>query len=118
MCSSDLADALAVDDPARLHPLGHDDAVAAWWQSWRARLADERQPIAESVSRLRQANPALVPRNHQVEAALEAALAGDLAPFERLRQACARPFDDDPAMADLAEPPGAAQWQYRTFCGT
>jgi hypothetical protein len=29
-----------------------------------------------------------------------------------------RPFDDQPEHAELAEPPGDDQWQYRTFCGT
>jgi hypothetical protein len=30
----------------------------------------------------------------------------------------ARPFDEQPADADLAAPPGDEQWSYRTFCGT
>ena len=68
---------------------------------------------------MRQANPAFVPRNRSVEAVIAAAIErGDFAPFERLGRILARPFDDQPDAADVAEPPPADQQNYRTFCGT
>ncbi len=54
---------------------------------------------------MRRANPAFIPRNHNVEAALAAAVEGDLAPFERLHAVLSRPYDDQPESADLATPP-------------
>ena len=42
----------------------------------------------------------------------------DFAPFEVLAAVLARPYDDQPEHAHLAEPPGADQRDYRTFCGT
>ena len=56
-------------------------------------------------SAMRRVNPAFIPRNHRVEAAIEAALGGDFAPFEQLHSALARPYDDQPAFAGYAEPP-------------
>ena len=67
---------------------------------------------------MRTANPAFIPRNHRIEEMIEAARNGDFAPFERLNAVLARPYDDQPENADLTEPPGAEQHDYRTFCGT
>ena len=49
---------------------------------------------------------------------ITAATLGDLAPLERLMRVLAHPYDEQPAEAALAEPPGEQQWRYRTFCGT
>jgi uncharacterized protein YdiU (UPF0061 family) len=64
-------------------------------------------------------NPIYIPRNHLVEEALEAATDGDLAPFERLVDVLARPFDERPGLEAYAEPaPAAFAAEYCTFCGT
>ena len=60
----------------------------------------------------------MIPRNHQVEAALAAAAAGDLQPFESLLAAVRRPFDDGPAQRAFIAPPEAGQRVTQTFCGT
>jgi uncharacterized protein YdiU (UPF0061 family) len=94
-------------------------ALAPWLARWRARWAQEGE-AAEVARRLRAANPWLIPRNHGVEAALQAASDdGDLAPFQRLLAALQRPFEERLDDADLAEPaPPAVAACYRTFCGT
>jgi uncharacterized protein YdiU (UPF0061 family) len=94
------------------------DAFRAWSERWRARRDAEGTSDEASSAIMRRANPAFIPRNHRIEAMIAAARAGDLAPFERLHQVLARPYDDQPDHAELAEPPGDDQWQYRTFCGT
>jgi uncharacterized protein YdiU (UPF0061 family) len=97
------------------------DAAGQWLERWQRRLAAEARAPGADAAALRSANPALIPRNHQVEAALAAATDGaDLQPFERLLQAVRRPFDDVPqADASLAEPaPQDFTRGYRTFCGT
>ena len=68
---------------------------------------------------MRRTNAAFIPRNHRVEEAIEAAVRrGDFEPFDVLTDVLARPYDDQPDFAYLADPPGAAQRAYRTFCGT
>lgn len=69
---------------------------------------------------MRRVNPIYIPRNHQVEAALAAAVEGDdLAPFERLLQVLESPFDQRAADGAFAEPAPPEQTAcYRTFCGT
>ena len=67
---------------------------------------------------MRSVNPAYIPRNHRVEAALVAAAEEDYAPFEELLLVLARPFEDRPEYAAYAEPPAAEQRVCQTFCGT
>lgn len=94
-------------------------AFMHWAEAWRHRLAAERTSPAERAAAMRKANPAFIPRNHRVEEALEAAMSrGDLAPFETLVRVLAKPYEDQPDAAHLAEPPGAEQHGYKTFCGT
>ena len=104
---------LATGGPARdqfLDPTAFD----AWEAEWRKRLETEEEPQA----RMRAANPAFIPRNHRMEQMIEAAVAGDFAPFERLVEVLSRPFEDQPEAADLARPPEPSEVVHQTFCGT
>ena len=97
-------------DVRLLRPLFDDfSKMDAWLPRWRARAGDG------AAQRLAQANPAVIPRNHQVEAALTAATDGDMAPFHALLAAIQAPFSEaEPFM--LPAPTGFGQ--YVTFCGT
>lgn len=89
-------------------------AFGGWARDWRDRLAREPDPAAVMAK----ANPAYIPRNHQVEAAIHAAVAGDPAPFERLNRVLAHPYQEQDGAADLALAPKAGEEVRRTFCGT
>jgi uncharacterized protein YdiU (UPF0061 family) len=78
-----------------------------------ARHAAQGGPDRDAMAR---ANPRLIPRNHQIEAMIVAAVAGDFAPFRRLNEALANPFVAPPA--DLAAPPAPHEEVAATFCGT
>ncbi|GAB1363181.1 hypothetical protein MASR1M32_24170 [Rhodobacter sp.] len=100
----------AVTGEGLLRPLFPDfTAMAAWLPRWRARLAPD------AAARLAAANPAVIPRNHRVEEALEAATAGDMAPFTALLAAVTRPFEANEAYM-LPAPSGFGR--YVTYCGT
>ncbi len=54
---------------------------------------------------MRAANPAFIPRNHVVEAALDAAVwRQDLQPFEDLLDVVSRPYEDRPNLERYATP--------------
>jgi serine/tyrosine/threonine adenylyltransferase len=93
-------------------------AFREWAERWRARMVSETVSPADRAAAMRRANPAFIPRNHRVEEALAAAHHEDFAPFEALSRALARPYDDQPELAHLAEPPAVPNEDYRTFCGT
>lgn len=108
------------DSDAVVRPLfKNPDAYDAWSLRWRERLARAPQDATARRAAMRLANPAYIPRNHRVEAALAAAVEReDFAPFEELLKVLARPYEDRPEFAAYAEPPPSDGRVYRTFCGT
>ncbi len=94
------------------------NAFHEWAAPWRRRLAsDERTPQARAQA-MRRENPAFIPRNHRIEQAIAAGGRGDFRPFETLVRLLARPFDDQPELAELANPPLPDERVQQTFCGT
>ena len=89
-------------------------AFDGWHDQWRARIAAEPEPHAV----MQAANPAYIPRNHQIEAAIAAAVGGNHGPFHRLTRVLAQPFTDQPGAEDLALAPHPEEEVRRTFCGT
>ena len=85
-----------------------------WARRWQDRLAEEVAPEA----RMRGANPAVIARNHRVEAAIQAATQGDLGPFHTLNRILATPFELAPEDAEYARAPSEDEQVQRTFCGT
>jgi serine/tyrosine/threonine adenylyltransferase len=115
-----LADAARDSDNDSVRQLFADpSAYDEWAVRWRQRIADEPQSAAERFASMRAVNPAFIPRNHRVEAVIEAATnRDDYAPFEELLTVLANPFEDQPEFAGYAEPPKPEQRVLQTFCGT
>ncbi|MBC2581665.1 YdiU family protein [Clostridium sp. DJ247] len=92
---------------------------AQWRELWQARL-DRQQETKDSSHQLMQSsNPALIPRNHRVEEALEAAVKhGDYSVMERFLNVLSRPYAHSPEQAEYSTLPAKSECPYRTFCGT
>jgi uncharacterized protein YdiU (UPF0061 family) len=68
---------------------------------------------------MRSANPLFIPRNHLVEAALDAAIRRqDFKPFQELLEAVSRPFEERPGLERYAIPARPEEAVLQTFCGT
>jgi uncharacterized protein YdiU (UPF0061 family) len=114
-----LADAIADLPEAPVRGLFADQAAFdGWAAAWRARLAQESLDPGERAAAMRRKNPVYIPRNHLVEAALSAAIDGDLQPFNALLEVLQHPYEDQPGFARYGEPPVAGNAPYITFCGT
>jgi uncharacterized protein YdiU (UPF0061 family) len=98
-------------------PLDSDGEFQAWRRRWKARRERQPQLAADAETLMRQHNPAFIPRNHNVEAALDAASDGDFSAMERLMEVLATPFDHERDLPMFSEP-GPPERPYRTFCGT
>lgn len=90
-----------------------------WHELWRARL--ERQQVAEVAWRqlMKDSNPAVIPRNHRVEEALERAVEyADYSVMTKLLAVLAKPYAYTPEQVDFTTLPTPSTAPYRTFCGT
>lgn len=113
-----LCEAAAGDECRARSELGDSPRLDGWLTRWRARLAAESAQVRERASRMRLVNPAVIPRNHRVEAALTAAVDGDLAPLERLLDVLSEPWHIAPSDAEFTRPPEPHEVVRQTFCGT
>lgn len=75
--------------------------------------------LDQVTTQLSTANPVIIPRNHQIEFAIQAAYQeSDFEPFKALNEAVTDPFNEALAMSDFAKAPAANERVARTFCGT
>ncbi len=95
------------------------DGLDEWLAERSALLASAGVAAHAARATMLGANPARIPRNHRVEAMISAAVEDDdLSPLRALVAATARPYDDDPELAEFEAPPLADELVTRTFCGT
>ncbi len=95
------------------------DVYDSWVVGWRQRLDAEPGSPAARRSAMQSVNPAYIPRNHLVEAALQAAVTRqDFSRFEDLLAVLSRPYEDRPDLERYAAPPRAEERVLQTFCGT
>jgi uncharacterized protein YdiU (UPF0061 family) len=102
----------ALTDGTLADHLTHRADFDAWSDRWQARRS------ADAAEIMAQSNPMIIPRNHQIEAMIQAAVGGNDAPFHRLNTALAKPFVENPDFEDLRQPPEQDEVVQATFCGT
>ncbi len=108
---------LATTDAADEPPF--DDGPLRDWHPRRVeRLSRQPHSLEEARHAMCAANPAVIPRNHRVEAALADAEAGDTTAFHELLEALSSPYDDPGDNNPLALPPPPGTPKCVTFCGT
>ncbi len=108
-----LAD-LASDDQQNAVNFHLPETFATLLDNWR--LLRQKNP---ATTDLRLVNPAYIPRNHQVEAAIVAAeQRGDLTPFHQLVDVLARPYEFSAEHTRYSLPAEPSEVVQKTFCGT
>lgn len=91
----------------------------AWHNSWQARLERQEETVEQSQQLMRDSNPAVIARNHQVEEALEAAeFREDYSVLHKLLAVLANPFAHSAEQEAYTAPPEPMSGPYQTFCGT
>lgn len=81
-------------------------------------MENQEESKADSHKLMQNSNPAVVPRNHRVEEALEAAVEeGDLTIMERLMEVLSDPYEYSAEKAEYTKVP-ETNIPYQTFCGT
>ncbi|KAF6616208.1 YdiU family protein [Paenibacillus sp. EKM102P] len=90
-----------------------------WNKQWQARLDRQQESEASSHQLMRSSNPAIIPRNHRVEEALEAAVEReDYSVMENLLEVLSDPYAYSTEQEVYSTLPEEPTCPYRTFCGT
>lgn len=109
---------LTLQQPENVAMYGSED-FNSWLEQWQARV--ERQPEGKTgaYELMRRSNPAVIPRNHRVEAAIEAAVnQADYNVMEQLLGVLKEPYAYTAKQAEFAALPPKSAVPYRTYCGT
>lgn len=106
-------------DKEERNPLAGTVEFAQWQERWEERLEEQPESEAEARKLMSDHNPAVIPRNHQVEKALDAAVeSGDLSVLTTLLDVLKKPYDHEGCPASYQRPQDPDDGPYRTFCGT
>lgn len=90
-----------------------------WNEKWQERLSRQQESNSSSHQLMRDNNPAIIPRNHRVEEALDAAVQqGDYSVMEQLLTVLSNPYAHSSEQAEYATLSTPSSKPYRTFCGT
>jgi len=98
--------------------LYQSETFETWHRRWQERLGGEGRSLDSSLSLMRSVNPAIIPRNHKVEEALQAGEEGNLNPFRNLLKALESPYEEADHLAPYQVPPKPSEKVHQTFCGT
>jgi uncharacterized protein YdiU (UPF0061 family) len=99
--------------------LAEHQSLRAWQQQWQRRLALQGQPISQVYAAMKQRNPAVIPRNHWLEAAITQTLeSGELTLFNELMTVLRTPYEFPATLSQYTLPATPDQRVQRTFCGT
>ena len=90
-----------------------------WHKQWQERLGRQQESKDSSLQLMRNSNPAVIPRNHRVEEALDAAVNNeDYSVMEKLLEVLKNPYAYSPEQEDYTALPVESALPYKTFCGT
>ena len=97
--------------------LFQNSSFKKWYKEWRNRIKQNKKPDNLSLNLMRSTNPLVIPRNHKVEDALDAANNNDLVPLHNLLQVLKKPYERPEKKEYQLTPPPSSK-EYKTFCGT
>ena len=90
-----------------------------WIPAWRKRVSGQEGGIEAAQRLMAKTNPAVIPRNHHVEAVLadcaQSRAGSCVEPFLGVLRA---PYDPGPEASRYQDPPADGDRGYQTFCGT
>ena len=94
-----------------------DEDFKNWKKRWNERLKTNNNTPEKSLKLMRTANPIVIPRNHKVEEALEAAEKNNFKPVAQLVEILKDPYSQKKNIIDYQIPSNSNK-KYQTFCGT
>ena len=94
------------------------DEVSGWINNWKSALNSENKNVGEIILNLNNTNPMYIPRNHQVQKAIEESYLGNFKVLEEMLDVLKNPFQENVSLSHYSEAPSEQQRVTQTFCGT
>lgn len=110
--------ALTFDNKENL-PMFEMTDFQKWETTWKERLKRQEESTVAVKELMRNSNPALIPRNHWVEEALEAAVRHhDYTIMEKLLEVLQNPYAHSEEQVEFAKQKFETDQSFQTYCGT
>ncbi|SHG29546.1 protein adenylyltransferase SelO [Ornithinibacillus halophilus] len=110
--------ALTLDDFESMD-MYNEDKFKSWLKKWQERLSRQSQSSEDIKELMQKNNPSIIPRNHRVEEALEAAVGNDdYSVMNQLLSVLSNPYDYTPEQEEYTKLPEPSTIPYQTYCGT
>ena len=113
-----LSDILLNNSDNFLAQFHQKNEVSGWINNWKSALNLENKNVGEIISNLNNTNPLYIPRNHQVQKAIEESYLGNLKVLEEMLEVLKNPFQENVSLSHYSEAPSEQQRVTQTFCGT
>ncbi|EGQ24143.1 SelO family protein [Sporosarcina newyorkensis 2681] len=101
----------------RSEKMFEESGFVEWKERWTARLQRQSNDVQAVQQLMKKHNPSVIPRNHRVEEALQAAEEGDMKPFLKLLHVLEHPYAYTAEQEDYTVPSDNGN-SYQTYCGT
>ena len=109
---------ILMNENVQKNKIYNDENFIIWKKRWEERLKLNNNNPEKFLKLMRSVNPLIIPRNHKVEEALEAANNNDLSPLIKLIKILEKPYDKQQENIDYQSPASLGNKKYQTFCGT
>jgi len=106
-----------MDPNLKKEKIFEENSFLEWKKRWEERSLKNNNTSKKCKELMRSNNPLVIPRNHKIEEALEAAEQNNLEPMNKILEILNKPYNKQKDIADY-QSPSILDEKYQTFCGT
>ena len=113
-----LSNQLVGESKKFLDEFKKDNHIEGWLNRWKESVQKENGDMKQLSLELNKINPLYIPRNHQIQKAIDLAYENDFTKFLEMIEVFKNPFNEDQRYAEYENSPLEEQKITKTFCGT
>ena len=113
-----LSKVLFEDSDEFFNQFSEKKEINAWLNNWKQALKNEHKDLYKLTDRLNRINPVYIPRNHQVQLAIDLAYENDFSKMLEMIEVFKNPFKEVSEYVSYSQAPLEKEKIRRTFCGT
>ena len=113
-----LSKVLFEDSDEFFNQFAEKKEINAWLKNWEQALKKEHKDLSNLTENLNRINPVYIPRNHQVQLAIDLAYENDFSKMLEMIEVFKNPFKEVSEYVSYSQAPLEKEKIRRTFCGT